>query len=37
MVSTGVLKQGKRAEARSFLKMRKLKINANNNKLAVAA
>ena len=37
MVSTGVLKQGKRAEARNFLKRRNLNINANNNKVAAAA
>ena len=35
--STGILKQDKRAEARNFYKMRKLKLNANNNKLAYAA
>ena len=36
-VSTGILKQSKRAEAHNFLKMCNLKLNANNNKLAVAA
>ncbi len=36
-VSTGIVKRSKRAEAHNFLKMCTLKLNANNNKLAVAA
>ena len=36
-VSTGISKRSKRAEAHNFLKMCNLKLNANNNKLAVAA